>query len=245
MTKTFKTDLGILYHADCFDIMEGLIETGIKVDMILADLPYGTTQNKWDIPLDLVRLWECYDALITDNGAIIMTAQTPFDKILGASNIKLLRYEWIWEKTRHTGHLNSKRMPLKNHENILVFYKHLPTYNPQFTDGKPYTSLSRGAKGSTNYNPQEDRLIVNDGFRYPLSIQKFGHDTEKLHPTQKPLNLFKYMIKTYTHRNDLVLDNVAGSGTTPVACEELGRRWIAIENKKKYFDITVKRIRSM
>ena len=244
MVETFKTDLGILYHADCFDIMEELIETDIKVDMILADLPYGTTKNKWDCPLDLVRLWKCYDALIKERGAIVLTAQTPFDKVLGVSNLKYLKYEWIWEKSKPTGHLNSKKMPMKNHENILVFYRKPPTYNPQFTEGKPYVAKAKGALRSSNYGHQVDIVSINDGFRYPKSIQKFPYDTVKLHPTQKPLNLFKYLIKTYTNRDDIVLDNVVGSGTTPVACEELGRRWIAIDNEKEYFDITVNRIRS-
>ena len=171
-----------------------------------------------------------------------MTAQTPFDKVLGVSNLRLLRYEWIWEKDNATGHLNAKKMPMKKHENILVFYKKLPTYNPQFTAGKPYTA-KRGRK-STNYGEDiddYDGITVNEGKRYPLSVVKFNKETG-LHPTQKPVELMEYLIKTYTNEGETVLDNCMGSGTTGVACKNLNRNFIGIELDDKYFEIAKERI---
>jgi site-specific DNA-methyltransferase (adenine-specific) len=211
--------------------------------MILADLPYGTTQNKWDSVLPLDKIWELYEQLIKDKGAIVLTAQTPFDKVLGASNLGLLRYEWIWKKTYHTGHLNAKRMPLKNHENILVFYKHLPTYNPQFTEGEPYkTVVPDDAKTSSNYGKQSGYTIDNKGIRYPRSVVTFDKAKGTFHPTQKPVEMFRYFIRTYTNEREIVLDNVIGSGTTALACELEGRKWIGIEKKEEYIKITNERL---
>lgn len=184
-------------------------------------------------------MWEQYERIIKDNGAIVLTAQTPFDKVLGCSNLKLLRYEWIWNKPNGTGHLNAKKMPMKNHENILVFYKKLPTYNPQFVEGKPYKIVS--GEPSVNYGKQNSVLTKNDGFRYPLSIQKFNSE-KGLHPTQKPKEMFEYLIKTYTNEGETVLDNCIGSGTTAIACINTNRNFIGIEKEKEYFDIANKRI---
>lgn len=217
--------------------------------MILADLPYGTTNCKWDIPINLNSLWESYNRIIKDNGAIVLFAQTPFDKILGASNIKMLRYEWIWEKTEATGHYNATKMPMKAHENILVFYKKLPTYNPQKTTGhKPINSytkyLSTQNKGEI-YNNATKEIIGGGGTdRYPRSVLKYATNKQKnnLHPTQKPLELCEYLIKTYTNEGDLVLDNVAGSGTTGEACENTNRNYILIENDEKNIAIIKNRI---
>ena len=164
-----------LIHGDCLEVMKS-IPSG-SIDMILADLPYGTTQNKWDSLIHLNNLWMYYERVIKENGAIVLTAQTPFDKVLGVSNLRLLKYEWIWEKQQGTGHLNAKKMPMKNHENILIFYKKLPTYNPQMTKGKPYECTS--GKGSDNYNPQVKVTTKNKGERYPLTIQKFKYDGKK------------------------------------------------------------------
>jgi site-specific DNA-methyltransferase (adenine-specific) len=234
---------GILIHGDCLTVMEKLIKLNLKVDMILADLPYGTTQNKWDSVLPLDKIWELYEQLIKDKGAIVLTAQTPFDKVLGASNLGLLRYEWIWKKTYHTGHLNAKRMPLKNHENILVFYKHLPTYNPQFTEGEPYkTVVPDDAKTSSNYGKQSGYTIDNKGIRYPRSVVTFDKAKGTFHPTQKPVEMFRYFIRTYTNEREIVLDNVIGSGTTALACELEGRKWIGIEKKEEYIKITNERL---
>lgn len=210
-----------------------------SVDMILCDLPYGTTRNKWDSIIPLESLWDQYKRVIKDNGAILLTAQTPFDKVLGVSNLKMLKYEWIWNKSSGTGHLNAKKMPMKNHENVLVFYKKLPTYNPQMTKGKPYTQKS--GRASSNYNPQERVITINEGLRYPLTIQRFNNE-KGLHPTQKPVALFEYLIKTYTNEGETVLDNCMGSGTTGVACKNLNRNFIGMELDETYFEIAKNRI---
>lgn len=228
-----------IHKIDCLKGMSLL--TDKSVDMILCDLPYGTTQNKWDSVICLDKLWPQYERIIKDNGAIVLTAMTPFDKILGASNLKLLRYEWIWQKTRATGHLNAKKMPMKNHENILVFYKKLPTYNPEVTQGKAYTATY--STHSSNYGKQKDNITtVNTGFRYPLSIQEFKHDKEKLHPTQKPVALFEYLIKTYSDVGETILDNCMGSGTTAVACVNTNRNFIGFETSGHYVDIANQRV---
>lgn len=225
-----------LLHGNCLDLMKDIPDGSI--DMILCDLPYGTTQNKWDsvIPFDL--LWQQYNRIC--NGVIVLTAQTPFDKILGASNIQMLKYEWIWEKEQGSGHLNAKKAPLKNHENVLVFYKSQPTYNPQFLSGKPYSIVS--GKGSSNYGEQKKILTDNTGHRYPLSVLKFNRDKNKLHPTQKPVALMEYLIKTYTHESQTVMDNCMGSGTTGVACVNTNRNFIGMELDDNYFDIAKARI---
>ena len=214
-----------------------------SVDMILCDLPFNTTRNKWDCMIDLDKLWECYNRIIKNNGAIVLFAQQPFTTILGNSNLKMLKYEWIWRKDNGTGFLNAKKMPLKIHENILVFYKKPPTYNPQMRTGfKPY-KCSQG-RHSSNYGAYEKGHISQSekGERYPIDILEFQRDKEKLHPTQKPVALLQYLIKTYTNEGELILDNCMGSGSTGVACKELNRRFIGIELEEKYFDIAKERI---
>lgn len=216
--------------------------------MILCDLPYGTTKCKWDSRIDLKRLWSDYERMIKDNGAIVLFAQTPFDKVLGCSNLKLLRYEWIWEKTSATGHLNAKKMPMKAHENILVFYKQLPTYNPQKTHGHVRKISKSEHKAncieSEVYNKGQKLTTYDSTERYPRSIQTFSSDKQKikLHSTQKPVDLCKYLIKTYTNKGDLVLDNCAGSGTTAIACIETGRDFICIEKDINEFNKMKKRV---
>lgn len=227
-----------LYNGDCLELMKDIPEKSI--DLILCDLPYGTTCNKWDTPINLESLWKEYERIIKDNGAIVLFAQTPFDKVLGASNIKLLKYEWIWEKEMGTGFLNAKKMPLKNHENILVFYKKPPIYNPQMREGKPYTIVQGGE--SSNYGDYHRVTTENSGERYPVSIIKFNRDKEKMHPTQKPVALCEYFIKTYTNEGATVLDNCMGSGTTGVACKNLNRDFIGIELDENYFKIAKERI---
>lgn len=226
-------------QGDCLELMKDIPDGSI--DMILCDLPYGTTRNKWDSIIPLNPLWEQYERVIKDNGAIVLTAQTPFDKVLGVSNLKLLKYEWIWQKEAGTGFLNAKKMPLKDHENILVFYKKLPTYNPQMRTGfKPYTT-TKGHHG-TNYGADKGATTSSNGERYPLTIMKFSRDANKLHPTQKPVALFEYLIKTYTNEGDLVLDNCMGSGTTAVACKNTNRNFIGFELDETYFNIAKERL---
>lgn len=230
-----------LINGDCLEVMKNIPDKSI--DMILCDLPYGTTRNKWDSVIDLETLWGEYRRIIKDNGAIVLFAQTPFDKILGSSNLKMLRYEWIWEKHGATGYLNAKKMPMKAHENILVFYKKLPIYNPQFTEGEPYTSKgSNSSRLSSNYGKHEKVISINNGYRYPRDVLKFKHDKEKLHPTQKPVPLLEYLIKTYTNENMLVLDNCMGSGSTGVACVNTNRRFTGIELDENYYNIAKQRI---
>ena len=232
-------ELNKIYNEDCLEGMKRIPDK--SVDMILADLPYGTTRNKWDsiIPLDL--LWEQYNRVIKDNGAIVLTAQTPFDKVLGCSNLKYLKYEWIWQKDAGTGFLNAKKMPLKDHENILVFYKKPPTYNPQMRTGfKPYET-KQGHLGS-NYGSGVESVTKSNGERYPLTTMKFQRDSSKLHPTQKPVALFEYLIRTYTNENETVLDNVMGSGTTAIATINTHRNYIGFEMDTNYFNLTNERI---
>lgn len=222
---------------DCLEGMKLIDDKSI--DMILCDLPYGTTRCKWDtiIPLDI--LWQEYNRIIKDNGAIVLFAQSPFNITLGSSNLQMLRYEWIWEKPHATGHLNSKKMPMKAHENILVFYKKAPTYNPQKTFGhKPVNSYTKTIKTQNNtelYGYMSKELTGGGNTdRYPRSVLKFSSDTQKvkLHPTQKPIALLEYLIKTYTNEGELVLDNCIGSGTTAVACINTNRNYIGMDNGK-------------
>lgn len=224
---------------DCLEIMKNISNSSI--DMILCDLPYGVTaRNKWDSMIPFESLWEQYERIIKDNGAIVLTAIQPFTSVTVMSNIAIFKYEWIWKKQQGTGFLNAKKQPLRNHESVLVFYKKQPTYNPQFTEGKPYTCKS--GRASTNYQDQISVVTENDGKRYPLTVVDFAYDKSKLHPTQKPVALFEYLIKTYTNEKDLVLDNCMGSGTTGVACKNLGRDFIGIELDKDYFEVAKERV---
>lgn len=242
-------ELNKIFNEDCLAGMNKIPDKSI--DMILCDLPYGTTRNKWDSILPLGLLWEQYERVIKDNGAIVLTAQTPFDKVLGASNLKLLKYEWIWEKDRATGHLNANKMPMKAHENILVFYRKLPTYNKQITYGhKPMNvSYCKGDYNQTNYGsykhkPNTERRET----RLPRSVIKHNvvktPKNYKRHPTQKPLSLFEYLIKTYTNEGEIVLDNCMGSGTTAIACMNTNRNFIGFELDESYYKASLERIES-
>lgn len=226
-----------LIHGDCLEVMKTIPDGSI--DLILCDLPYGTTRNKWDSVIDLAALWTEYKRVCC--GAIVLTAQTPFDKVLGASNIDMLRYEWIWRKEAGTGFLNAKRAPLKDHENVLVFYGKTPTYNPQMRTGfKPYRCKKGGE--TSNYNPSGIVTTESSGERYPVTVLEFSRDKVKIHPTQKPVALMEYLIRTYTNEGDLILDNCMGSGTTGVACMNTSRRFIGIEKDDGYFEVAKKRI---
>lgn len=243
-------ELNRIYQRDCIEGMRMIPDKSI--DMILCDLPYGTTRNKWDSVIDLDSLWEQYERVIKDNGAIVLTAQTPFDKVLGASNIKLLKYEWIWEKDTPTGHLNAKKMPMKAHENILIFYKKLPTYNAQMTTGhKPMNTSYGTSKVNNNYGKFQPQATTDKRtVRYPRSVQKFNkpnNNGQNLHPTQKPVALFEYLIRTYTNDNEIILDNCMGSGTTAVATLQVGggRKFIGFETESEYIEIANKRLEAM
>lgn len=222
-----------LHLGDCLDLMAGIPDG--SVDMLLVDLPYAVTQNPWDVIIPLEPLWAAYRRVVKPSGAMVFTASTPFDKILGASNLTELRYEWIWRKNVATGHLNVKRTPMKEHENILVFYREAPTYHPQMVPGKPYKMKRKPINDNgSNYGDIVRADTVNEGVRYPKSVLEFDRETG-LHPTQKPLALMEYLVKTYTNEGGLVLDNTMGSGTTCLAARNLGRRFIGIEKDEIYY----------
>jgi len=244
-----------LMLGDCLERMKE-IESG-SVDMILTDPPYGTTMCKWDSLIDLDLMWLQLKRIIKPRKVIVLMAQTPFDKVLGCSNLDMLRHEWIWEKTNATGFLNAKKMPLKAHENALVFsddpeehwnmmvfYKNLPEYNPQFTHGHQRKTAKRKTVNSECYGKALNLTEYDSTSRYPRSVIKFQSDKQKanLHPTQKPVALMEYLIKTYTKDGDTVLDFTMGSGSTGVAAKNLNRNFIGIELDEGYFKIAKERI---
>lgn len=230
-------------HGDCLEWLPQIEDKSI--DMILCDLPYGVTKrNKWDsvIPLDL--LWKEYKRIIKDNGAIVLTAIQPFASALVMSNPKMFKYEWIWQKSYITNVLNAKKQPVRNHEQILVFYKKQPTYNPQGVE--EVNRMTRQGTSSTNYGKRkENNEYFQEKGNYPRSVLFVSSKGEgkKLHPTQKPVKLFEYLIKTYTNEGDTVLDNCLGSGTTAVACINTGRNFIGIEIEEEYCKIANERIK--
>jgi len=233
-----------LFNADCLEIMENIIPD-YSIDLILCDLPYGTTQNKWDSIIPLGALWKLYRRLIKANGCIVLTGQGLFTARLILSATDFYRYSLIWEKTKAGGFLNAKRMPLQAHEDIAVFYACLPTYVPQMEIGKPYTKKAVTNGDGKNYGKFDrvGQIAVNDGVRYPRSVIKISNDNHgSLHPTQKPVALMEYLIKTYTTEGMTVLDNCMGSGTTGVACKRLNRNFIGIEKDPEYFKVAEKRI---
>lgn len=237
MTNTPHVDLR---RGDCLELMKDIPDG--SVDLILCDLPYGRTQNRWDKVIPFEPLWEQYKRIIKENGCIALFAQPPFDKALGASNPKMFRYEWIWEKSRATGHLNSKKMPMRAHENILIFYKKAPTYNPQGVKRKATPTVRKGGKGNgTNYG-KSDKDALQEFENFPRDVLRFASLGESAHSTQKPVLLLEYLVKTYTNAGDVVLDNCMGSGSTGVACVNTGRSFIGIELEQNFFDLAVLRI---
>lgn len=228
-----------LHNGDCLELMANIPSE--SVDMILCDLPYGTTRNAWDSIIPLEPLWGHYKRIIKPNGAICLFSQMPFSATLVCSQPNLFRYEWIWKKGNATGFLNANKMPMKAHENILVFYKRLPTYNKILSKGKPYHSISK-ASNTTNYGNFGAHEINNEGTRVPRDVLEFGRDNDKYHPTQKPVALCEYLINTYTNEGETVLDNCMGSGSTGVACVNTGRNFIGIELSSNYYEIAQKRI---
>ena len=227
-----------LWNGDCLELMKNIPDKSI--DMILCDLPYGTTHNKWDSQIPFDKLWSEYERIIKDNGAMVFTGQGLFSARMIVSNEKLYRYSLIWEKTKAGGFLNARRMPLQAHEDILVFYKKLPTYNPQMEEGKPYVKKAVTNGDGSNYGKFErvGQVNVNKGERFPRSVIKISNDNHKsIHPTQKPIALCEWLIKTYTNENMTILDNCMGSGSTGVAALNLHRKFIGIELDEKYFEI--------
>ena len=243
-------ELNRIYNEDCLEGMKRIPDG--SVDMILCDLPYGTTVCKWDTVIPFEALWEQYERVIKDNGAIVLTAAQPFTSALVMSNPKLFKYDWVWKKPRGTGHLNAQKQPMRDKEDILIFYKKQCTYNPQLESGEPYSKLKGGRKsrisekGDTTYGKfmnGADYRNDNNGFRYPKQVLEFGVvERNTLHPTQKPVPLFEYLILTYTNEGEIVLDNCMGSGTTAIACINTGRKYIGFELDKHYCDIANERI---
>ncbi|MGG3924928.1 site-specific DNA-methyltransferase [Metabacillus fastidiosus] len=232
-----------IYSMNCLEGMKHIPDK--SVDLILCDLPYGTTNCRWDSIIPFEPLWEQYKRIIKDNGAIVLTSSQPFTTKLIASNLKWFRYEWIWKKGNHvTGFPNANRMPLKNHENVCVFYKKLPTYQPQglmlIKPKRVQREPSMQALGKQNATLKKSHIVRYKNF--PKSILDFPRDSKTFHPTQKPVALFEYLIKTYTNEGEVVLDNCMGGFTTAVACDNAGRRWIGFELEEDYCEKGLKRI---
>lgn len=237
-----------IYNMDCFEGMSQLAPG--SVNLVLTDPPYGTTANSWDVAPDLDRLWGALKSVLSADGSAVMTSQTPFDKVLGASNLPWLKYEWIWKKTYITGHLNAKLAPLKQHENILVFTPATVarrTYNPQGVVRKPIIERRRvNTSASSNYEHGPRQEYYRGEFTgYPRDVLEFGPDPIKLHPTQKPIELMRYMVRTYSNPGDLVLDPFMGSGTTAIACVLEHRNFIGFELDKHYWEVANKRLRDL
>jgi len=242
----------MIYNGDCLEIMPTLADK--SVDMILCDLPYQTTACKWDVLIPFEPLWKQYKRLIKDNGAIVLTASQPFTSALVMSNPDMFKYEIIWAKSKPSNFMLAKKQILKQHENVLIFYQNQPTYNPQKWESKPMNTVYKGGGykkdsiiGVERENIDKERKNYTD--RNPISVIKIndviGNSKEKadgLHPTQKPVALFEYLIRTYTNEGDTVLDNCAGSFTTAIACMNTNRKYICIEKDKKYFEIGKNRI---
>ena len=235
--------MNFLMMGDCLEEMKKIEDN--SVDLILADLPYGTTNCKWDSVIPLEPLWEQYNRIAKINAAMVFTASQPFTSTLIGSNLKNFKYNWVWEKSKATGYLNSKKMPMKAHEDICVFYRKPPTYNPQMWQGTPYNK-GTAHRPTDVYGKQVATTVKNDtGLRYPRTVQYFKtaeSEGKVLHPTQKPLSLMEYLVKTYSNEGDMVLDNVMGSGTACVAAAKNHRRFIGIEMDEAYFNIAKERI---
>lgn len=235
-----------LWQGDCLELMNDIPDK--SVDCIITDLPYGTTQCKWDTIIPFEPLWKQYNRIIKDNGAIVLFGTEPFSSHLRLSNLKNYKYDWIWDKVKGTGFLNAKRQPMRNHELISVFYKKQCTYNPQKTYGHKMKKSYRSKDLQTDvYGEMKNDYTYESTERYPRSIQVFSTDTQNssLHPTQKPVALIEYLIKTYTNDGELVFDSCMGSGTTGVACVNTNRRFIGIELDNNYFEIAKERIENI
>ena len=232
-----------LIHGDCLEVMK-LIPDG-SVDMVLADPPYGTTQCKWDSVIPFEPMWEQLKRVTKKNGAIVLTASQPFTSALIMSNVKIFKYCWVWEKSKSTNFLNAKKQPLRKHEDICVFYRKQPNYNPQMTLGQPYDKGVRKDQLSGSYGDFKPKHVRSDGERYPTDVFYFKtaeSEGRVWHPTQKPVALMEYLIKTYTNEGETVLDFTMGSGTTGVAAKSLNRKFIGIELDEAYFNIAKERI---
>ena len=250
--RSDKLELNKIYNEDCLEGMKRIPDG--SVDMILCDLPYGTTACKWDTIIPFEPLWEQYERVVKDNGAIVLTASQPFTSALVMSNPKIFRYQWYWNKNKVTGFANAKKQPLRNVEDIVVFYKRLPTYNPQGLieinktkkNGKSVggETLRRSVEESSGKGSlrTSGHTYVQKYTNYPRQALHINSESRTVHPTQKPVALFEYLIKTYTNEGETVLDNCIGSGTTAIACLNTNRNYIGFELDKEYFNIANDRI---
>lgn len=237
--------LNKIYLGDCLELMPKHVEDK-SIDMIFCDLPYGTTACKWDTIIQFDRLWSEYERIIKDNGVIVLFGNEPFSSVLRTSNIKLYKYDWTWNKVGISNPMMAKKQPLRCVENIMVFYKKAPTYNPIMTKGKQW---HRGGKKEHKTDSLGQSTLFNNGsdktdLKYPKNLIEFSNANKmnNVHPTQKPLALIEYMIKTYTNEGDLILDNTCGSGTTGLGAKNLNRDYIMMEQDPKYYEIACKRV---
>ena len=246
--KNLHLDTNRVHLGDCLELMNGIPDK--SVDMVLCDLPYGTTACGWDTVIDFNKLWKQYNRIIKDNGAIVLFGSEPFSSNLRMSNIDMYRYDWIWEKSKAGNFMNVKTQPQKIHEDILVFYKDNPTYNPQMEDSVRISSRNKGKRANANIlgTSFDKPEYIDNGKRFPYSIQFYSNQSgelnnvHRLHPTQKPVALFEYLIKTYTNEGDLILDNCIGSGTTAISAINTNRNYIGIELDEEYHKIANNRI---
>ena len=235
-----------LYKGDCLGVMKNIPSK--SVDMILCDLPYGTTQNKWDSVIPFDELWREYKRIIKDNGAIVLTSQGIFTAKLILSNEKWFKYKLVWEKSKATNFLNAKKQPLRKHEDICIFYNKQPIYNPQMREGKPYDKGVRKDQLTGSYGDFNPVHVKSEGKRYPTDVVYFKtaeSEGKVYHSTQKPVDLLEYLIKTYTNENEVILDCCMGSGSTGVAALNTNRRFVGIELDEKYFNIAVERLKDI
>ena len=230
-----------LFKGDCLELLKQVKDKSI--DMILADLPYGMTANKWDSVISMDQLWDHYTRLLKVGGVVALFGAEPFSSSLRLSNPKWYRYDWYWIKNRGSGFLNAKRMPLKAVETISIFYPKLPLYNPQMTKGKPYRTKNRTKSNNWASSYKIGWITDNKGTRYPVNAIHFNKISKTIHPTQKPVDLLEYIIKTYTNEGMTVLDNTMGSGSTGVACVNTNRNFIGMELDADYFKIAKERIK--
>ncbi len=237
-------ELNKVYCGDCLELMKEIDDKSI--DMILCDLPYGTTACKWDVIIPFDLLWKQYERIIKDNGAIALFGSEPFSSYLICSNIPMYRYNYIWKKSYTVGFMNANKMPLRKHEIISIFYKKLPTYNPQGIVPCNKMAIRKRDKSSTVYNDMglKDGAYMQKYTNYPSDIIETTKKENSVHPTQKPVELCEYLIKTYTNEGEIVLDNCCGSGTTGVAAKNLHRNYILIEKEEKYCRIAEERLQN-
>ncbi len=232
-----------LINGDCLEEMKKIKTESI--DMILCDLPYGITKNKWDIAIPFDKLWDNYNRIIKKNGCIVLFGCQPFTSMLISSNLSIFRYTLVWEKNKFSDFLNAKRKPMKIHEDICIFYKKQPIYNPQYFYKEPYIRWNKqeAVDKQTNYGKHNENISQSkDGKRLPTTVLKFNRVERPSHPTEKPVELLEWLIKTYTNKNDIVLDNTMGTGSTGVACKKNNRKFIGIEIDKNYYEIAVQKI---